>query len=207
MVVGDTPSLSDALERLPDSISLARNLAEKRTVKVPAVVSIHNIDLIGGRTIKVGSAVLRKPIRYDRTRLFMIATGQAINVVLRLETDFRAIHIRATNPAVNRDAEQQKTQYLIETLGYKSLDRQVRRLQDAVDLARLSIVLSSRPGKIISPVQGWDSVVNPLSDLNHAKISDARSLKSPYPTQKIGRVAERQIVRLSPLAARTSRRS
>jgi len=161
----DNPSLDDALKRLPDSIELARNLARKRTVKIPVVVSIHNIELIGGRAIQIGHAVLRNPIRYDRFRLVAIAGTQDLNtLVLRLETDFSVIHIRATSRDANGDEEQQKTQLLLETIGHESMERQIRRLQDEVNRARLAIVLASPTGKILAPVQGWNSAVNPLSD-------------------------------------------
>lgn len=198
----DNPSLDDALKRLPDSIELARNLARKRTVKIPAVVSIHNIELIGGRTIQIGHAVLRNPIKYDRFRLVAIAGTQDANtLVLRLETDFSAIHIRATSRDANSDEEQQKTQRLLETIGYKSMERQIRRLQDEANRACLAIVLASPPGKIFSPVQGWNAAVNPLSDLNHSRISNARSLgvSYPYPAQRIGRMEERKIARFASL--------
>ncbi len=197
---GDNPSLDDALKRLPDSIKLARNLARKRSVKIPAVVSIHNIDLIGGRTIQIGNAILRKPIRYDRFRLAVVAGTQDANtLVLRLETDFSAIHIRATSRDADGDEEQQKTQSLMGTIGYKSMERQMRRLQDEVNRACLAVVLASPPGKIFSPVQGWNSAVNPLSDLNHSQTSTARSLSAPYPAQRIGRAAERKMARFASL--------
>ncbi len=200
----DDPSLDDALKRLPDSIELARNLAEKRTVKIPAVVSIHNIGLMRGRTtIQIGRAILRQPIRYDRFRLAAIALGQDANaLVLRLETDFSAVHIRATSRDANRDEEQQKTQHLIETIGHKSMERQIRRLQDEVNRVCLAIVLASPPGKVLSPVQGWSSAVNPLSDMNRSQISNARSLNAPYPAQKIGKVTERRIARFASLIER-----
>src|SRR6266496_886032 len=200
----DDPSLDDALKRLPDSIELARNLAEKRTVKIPAVVSIHNIGLMRGRTtIQIGRAILRQPIRHDRFRLAAIALGQDANaLVLRLETDFSAVHIRATSRDANRDEEQQKTQHLIETIGQKSMERQIRRLQDEVNRVCLAIVLASPPGKVLSPVQGWSSAVNPLSDMNRSQISNARSLNAPYPAQKIGKVTERRIARFASLIER-----
>ena len=194
----DDPSLDDAVKRLPDSIELARNLARKRTVKIPAVVSIHNIGLISGRTIKVGPAILREPIRYDRFRLIAIAlTQDAKALVLRLETDFSAVHIRATSRDANRDEEQKRTQHLMETIGYRSMERQLRRFQDEVNRACLAIVLASPPGKIFSPIQGGNSAVNPLSDVNHSRISNVRSLAAPYPAQKIDKAAERKIARFA----------
>jgi Apea-like HEPN len=197
------PSLDDALKRLPDSIELARNLAKKRSVKIPAVVSIHNIGLMRGRSVQIGHAILRKPIRYDGFRLAAIALAQDANaLVLRLETDFSAVHIRATSGDANRDEEQQKTQYLIETIGHKSMERQIRRLQDEVNRVCLAIVLASPPGKILSPIQGWNSAVNPLSDMSHSQISNARSLNAPYPVQKIGKVIERRIARFASLIER-----
>jgi hypothetical protein len=198
----DNPSLDDALNRLPDSIQLARNLARKRSVKIPAVVSIHNLELIGGRTIQIGNAILRKPIRYDRFRLIAITGAQDANtLVLRFETSFSAIHIRAANRDASSDEEQQKTQRLMETVGHKSMERRMRQIQDEVNRARLAIVLASPPDRIFSPVQGWNSAVNPLSDLNRSQISNARSLgvPYPYPTQRIGRGAERKIGRLASL--------
>jgi Apea-like HEPN len=199
----DDPSLDDTLKRLPDSIELARNLAKKRTVKIPAVVSIHNIGLVRGRTIQIGHAILRKPIRYDRFRLVALALAQDANaLVLRLETDFSAVHIRATSRDANRDEDQQKTQHLIETIGHKSMERQIRRLQDEVNRVCLAIVLASSPGKILSPVQGWNSAVNPLSDMNHSQRSSARSLNAPYPAQKIDKVTERRIARFASLIER-----
>jgi hypothetical protein len=201
---GDRPSLDDAVKRLPDSIGLARNLAEKRTVRVPAVMSIHNIELIDGRSIMIGAAILRKPIRYDKLRLAAISAFQdAKALVLRFETDFSAIHIRATNRHANREEEQQATQRLIETRGYQSMDRQMRHLQDEANRACFAIVLASPQGKIFSPVQGWSSAVNPLSDLNHSQISSARSVNNaPYPSQKIGKMAERRIARYASLIQR-----
>ncbi len=195
----DQPSLNDALVRLPDSIDLARNLAEKRTVEIPAVVSIHNIDLMDNDTVEVGSAVLRKPLRYDRSRLHTIVSGQELSAVLRLQTDFSAIHVRATSRESDREEEQQKTQHLIETLGYPSMEKQTWKFQGVVDRARLAIVLSSRPGEIFAPVQGWDSVVNPLSDIYHSQLSGARSFNAPYPIQSIDEAAKRRIASLAPL--------
>lgn len=183
--------------RLPDSIDLARNLVEKRTVKIPAVVSIHNIDLMQNDTIEVGTAVLRKPLRYDRSRLHTNLFGQELGAVLRIQADFSAIHIRATSRESDRDAEQQGTQRLIETLGYPSMAKQVWNFQGVVDRARLAIVLASHPLKILAPVQGWDSVVNPLSDLYHSQTSGARSFRAPYPVQGIGESAKRRIASLA----------
>jgi hypothetical protein len=47
-------------------------------VKIPAVVSIHNIKLARGRTIQIGNAVLRKPIRYDKFRLVALLISQVL---------------------------------------------------------------------------------------------------------------------------------
>jgi hypothetical protein len=194
----DDPSLNDALMRLPDSIDLARNLAEKRAVRIPAVVSIHNIGLTGGRTVQVGSAILREPIRYDRFRLAAITQDETA-LVLRFETDFSAVHIRATSTDADRDEEQAATHRLMRNIGYKAMERQTRRLNDEVNRARLAIVLASSSDKIFAPVQGWDSAPNPLSDINHSRISNARSLSAPYPAQKIGKSAERRIARYASL--------
>lgn len=199
----DNPSLDDTLKRLPESIGLARNLAQKRTVRIPALVSIHNIELMRDRAIQIGHAVLRKPIRYDRFRLASIAIGQDANaLVLRLETGFSAIHIRATSRDADREEEQRKTQHLIETMGYGSMERQIRNFQNEINQLCLSIVLASPAGTIFSPVQGWNSAVNPLSDVNHSQISSARSLNAPYPAQKIGKVTERKIARFASLIER-----
>ncbi len=190
----NNPSLNGALRRLPDSIELARNLAEKRPVKIPAVVSIHNINLIG-RSLKIGRAVLRKPIRYDRFRLPMIVGAHDTKaLILRIEVEFSAIHIRATSRDADRDEEQQRTQRLIESIGYKAMDRQTRHLQNEVNRTCLAIALSSSPGKIFAPVQGWGSTVNPLSDLNRSQKSGARSDNAPYPSQEIGTAAERRAI-------------
>ena len=201
----DDPSLDDTLKRLPDSIELARNLAQKRTVRIPAIVSIHNIELMRSRAIQIGHAVLRKPIRYDRFRLTSIAIAQDTNaLVLRLETDFSAVHIRATSRDADADEEQQRTRHLIETIGYRSMERQTRQFQNEINRACLAIVLASTAGTIFSPVQGWNSAVNPLSDINHSGISSARSLNAPYPVQKIGKVIERKIARFASLIERHS---
>jgi hypothetical protein len=74
----DDPTLQDVLQRLPESIGLVSRLADKRLVRIPAVVAIHNIELIGQRSIKIGSAVLRKPNKYDRTRLYAVVPGQEV---------------------------------------------------------------------------------------------------------------------------------
>jgi hypothetical protein len=107
--------------------------------------------------------------------------------------------MRATSRAADRDKAQQRTQKLIESIGFKSMDKQNRNLQAAIDRARLAIVLASPPRQVYPPVQGFDSAVSPISDTNHAQISNARSLKSPYPTQKLGRPAEQRIAQISPL--------
>jgi hypothetical protein len=200
---GNDPSLDDTLERLPDSIDLARNLAQKHKVKVPAVVSIHNIKLARGRTIQIGKAVLRQPIRYDKFRLAALLINQDANALaLRLDTDFSAIHIRSISRDSAGDEEQKKTQQLIEGIGYRSMERQSRSFQNDVNRICLAIVLASPGNVIFSPVQGWSAIVNPLSDLNHSGISSARTFNSPYPIQTIGKAAERKISRFSSLIER-----
>jgi hypothetical protein len=190
----DNLSLNDALGRLPDSIALARNLAEKRPAKIPAVVSIHNMDLVG-RSLKIGHGILRRPIRYDRFRLPMIVGAHDTKaLILRIEVEFSAIHIRATSRDADRDEEQQRTQHLLESIGTKSMYRQIRRLQNEVNRACLAIALGSPPGKVFAPVQGWGSTVNPLSDLNRSQRSGARSDSAPYPSQEIGTAAERRAI-------------
>jgi hypothetical protein len=200
----DEISLDDALERLPDSIDLARKLANNQTVNIPAVASIHNVSLAGNDAIQLGSAVLRKAIRYDRSRLYAIMPGQDIDLVLRFEADFKAIHIRSTTRDSDAGERQQRTQHLIETLGYPSMEKRACawRIQGAIDKARLAVILASQSGKILAPVQGWDSAVNPLSDVNHAKMSNAHSLNAPYPAQEIDESARRQIAEYAPLIAK-----
>jgi hypothetical protein len=197
---GDGPSLDDALKRLPDSIDLARNLAQKQKVKVPAVVSIHNMKLARGLTMQIGRAVLRVPIRYDKFRLAALLFNQDANALVpRLETDFSAIHIRSISRDSDGNEEQKRTQALIEDIGYKSMERQRRNFQNEVNRACLAMVLSAPRNVIFSPVQGWSAAVNPLSDMNHSAISNARTFNSPYPAQTIGKVAERKIARFASL--------
>ena len=189
----DEISLDDALRRLPHSIDLSRKLANKRVVKIPVVVSLHNISLADNDTIQLASAVLRKAIRYDRSRLYALMPGQDIEVVLRFEADIRAINIRAITRDSDAEEQHQKTLQLIETLGYPSMEKHNRRIQDSIDRARLAVVLASRPDKMLAPIQGWQSAVNPLSQINSASMSNARSFKAPYPAQEIDEAAKRRI--------------
>jgi len=71
----DDPSLEDALSRLPKVVDSARALARGRWVNVPAVVAIHNVGLTSDRAIPIGSAVLRRPIRFDRSHLLGVRLG------------------------------------------------------------------------------------------------------------------------------------
>jgi len=128
--------------------------------------------------------------------------GQNIDVVLRFEADFSAISIRATTRDDDSDERQQRTQQLIETLGYPSMEKRARRIQDFIDRARLAVVLASRSDKILAPIQGWESAANPLSDVNNASMSSARSFKAPYPAQEIDESAKRQIEEYVPLIAK-----
>jgi hypothetical protein len=198
----DLPSLDDALKQLPKAIDLARDLAEKRPVKIPAVVAIHNIKLMHDRAIPIGSAVLREPICFDRSCLFDMALGPKIDTVLRLDVDFTVLHIRGTDQNKDRDKEHQETLKLIETLGYKSAEQQARRIQDAIDLARLAVALSSSPGRLFAPVQGLSAAVNPMAEISSAGISSARSLQAPYPAQDISVSVEQQIARYAQLLER-----
>lgn len=201
---GDQPSLDEAMERLPHSIELARNLAEKRAVKVPALVSIHNLELIGTQSLQIGNAVLRKPIRYDKSQLTAMAIyPDAKALALRLEIEFSAVHIRATSRAANKGEENRTTRQIIKAVGYRSMECQQRGLQDEANRACFAIVLSSIPGKILAPAQGWNTAANPLSTHSHPQISNARSISNaPFPCQRISKAAERKIARYAALVQR-----
>jgi hypothetical protein len=181
----DDPSLHDVLEQLPKIIDLVRDLARRRSVKVPAVVAIHNVELTHDRAIPIGSAVLRKPIRFDRSNLPGTTLGPNMDAALRLNIDLRVLHIRSTDQSKDRDKEHQATLKLIEARGYKSAEEQARRVQDSTDLSRLAIVLSSPQEEFLDPIPSWSAVINPLTEVSASGMSNAQSLKAPYPAQSI----------------------
>jgi hypothetical protein len=189
----DDPSLQDALEQLPKIIDLARDLARRRRIKVPAVVAIHNVELTHDRALPIGSTVLRKPIRFDRSNLPGTALGPNMDAALRLNVDFRVLHIRSTDQSKDSDNEHQATLKLIEARGYKSAEEQDRRVRDIIDLSRLAIVLSSPQGQLFAPIPSWSAVINPLTEVSASGMSNARILKAPYPAQSISVSVEQQI--------------
>jgi hypothetical protein len=179
------PSLEDALSQLPKVIDSARTLARGRRVNVPAVVAIHNVGLTSDRDIPIGSAVLRRPTRFDRSHLLGVRLGPDMDATLRLNIGFKRIHIRSVDQTHDREIEQQKTLRLVESRGQQAAEQQARQVQDSTDVARLAIVLSSPRGKFFAPFQSWNSVLNPLADVPAGMMSNLQGLMAPYPKQDI----------------------
>jgi hypothetical protein len=188
----DRPTLDDVLKQLPRTLSLARRLAAKRPVLVPALVVIHNVELPEGREVSVGSATLRHPNRYDKSRVFASAP------ILRLDVNFASLHIRGIDPGANPDEEQRKLTERLESLK-GTLGRYSRKVQDSIDMARVTLALSSPPGRFIAPVQGLLAIVNPLGVMPVASRSNIRPQQAPYPSRTIDESAEQQIAKLGNL--------
>jgi hypothetical protein len=78
----------------------------------------------------------------------------------------------------------------------------MRNFRNEVNRVCLAIVLAAPRDAFLSPVQGWSAAVNPLSDMNHSQMSNARSFNSPYPMQAIGKAMEGKIARFASLIER-----
>lgn len=189
----DDVSLGDALNQLPKIVEQARDLARGRLVKVPAIVAIHNVHLDEDRAISIGSAVLRRPIRFDRSHLLGVRLGPDMDAALRLDVAFKKLHIRSVDKTGDREKEQQKTIRLIESRGHQSAENQARQVRDATDVARLAIVLSSPKGQFFAPFQSWSSVVNPLTIAPVSGMGNLQPLRAPYPARNISNSVEQQI--------------
>jgi hypothetical protein len=201
----DDPSLEEVLNQVPKTVDVARSLASKRRVKAPAVVAIHNVKLPHDRGVLIGSAVLRKPIRFDRSHLLGVSLGPDMDATLRVSVDFKLIHVRSIDQSHDNEREHQKTLKIIESRGFKTMEQQNRQLRDSVDLARLAIVLASPKGKLLAPFQSWSSVVNPLTFMPASgSMSGLQSLKAPHTAQSISPSIERRLDGLAKLLDRNA---
>lgn len=202
----DTPSLEEALRRLPRSLKLVRDLAERRVVQVPALTVIHNIGLGDNDSVAIGPAILRKPTRHDKSRLLLNFTAPNYEgvVVLRVEASFSVLNVRPFLQARDFDEEQRITQRLLEERGYPSMEKEEWLLQNSIDRARTAIVLASRKGNIFAPIQSWQSVVRPFGDLSRAATSNTRMQVAPYPSQIIDDEVRVEIEKWAPLVERYS---
>jgi hypothetical protein len=202
----DTPSLEEILRRLPRSLKLVRDLAERRVVQVPALTLIHNIGLVDNDPVEIGPATLRRPTRYDKSRLLLnfMAPNVEDVVVLRVDTSFSVLDIRPISRGSDPDGERRITQRLLEERGYPSQEKEAWLLQNSIDRARTAIILASRKGNVFAPIQSWQSVVRPFGDLSRAAVSNARMQVAPYPSQMIDDEVRAEIESWAPLVERYS---
>jgi len=102
----DAPSLEEALRRLPESLRLVQDLADRRTVQIPALIAIHNVDLGDNDSVAIGPAILRRPTRYDKSRLLLnfTAPNDESVAVLRVDASFSICDLFYKRPITMRSS-------------------------------------------------------------------------------------------------------
>ena len=181
----DRPTIEGALSRLPRIVDSSRTLAGGGSVKVPAVVAIHNVGLGRKHAIQIGSSILRSPTRFDRSHLLGTRIGLDMDAALMFTTAFRRVHIRSLDFEYDRDEEHEKTLRLLNDRGVPAAEQQARRIRDSVDAARLAIVLASASNRFYAPFQSWSSALNPLMIPGSSGMSGLQGLRAPYPKLNI----------------------
>lgn len=143
------------LTQLGAALSAVRNLAAKRTIKAPLVVSLSNVIVDARNEIRSDHGYL---IPADDDLLLHRFPGSDPTAVIVKFVDLKLLDVIVRDESAEVDVMSRRFHHRRDT--FEAFRRKEER---EVDRLRLGLVLASREDALISPVVVGQSVFNPLS--------------------------------------------
>lgn len=172
------------LAQLGSALSAVRNLASRRTIKAPLVVSLSNVIVSPQNEVRSEHGYL---IPADDDLFLNPFPGSEPTAVIVKFVDLKLLDILVRVDSAEDDSMARRFQHRRDTF-----DAFRRKEEREVDRLRLGLVLASLEPDLISPVVIGQAVFNPLSH-GSSGIRPPSPYGTPFPAVTINEPASREI--------------
>ncbi|MEU3375480.1 hypothetical protein ABZ734_34265 [Streptomyces sp. NPDC006660] len=154
--LSSAPTVDEYFEALRQTLSMSRNLANKRNTPVPVLIGLANVQMAEGKTVVFPGGKLRLPTVGDRRSLM---NADNVTAVLEVEAHLKLLNVHHWEQGAADDSGM--------TEGWASNQPEFEKFQHELrrntDLARLAMLFASSGGNIIAPAEMATAVINPLA--------------------------------------------
>ncbi|WP_146075373.1 HEPN domain-containing protein [Streptomyces sp. Ru71] len=178
--LAETSTIDDYFDGVRRALRHVRSLASKKATKVPALIGLASLELVGVDRLEFKGGLLRLPTVRD---IELLMGAENVVAVLEVEVNLQLLSVSPFNP-IQADDDSFMRRFEQNRPRFEKFSREFRR---TIDLACLTMLLASAPGQYIAPVEMATAVHNPATLGMSAGMSPYKYPVSTFGTTPVDR--------------------